>query len=65
MANAPRLKPATRRTNVKVYERLERNRTTAKWDRDVQKRELKRKGNSGFKLQGWNVTVTGTLWQDP
>jgi hypothetical protein len=46
----PRLKPATRRTNVKVYERLERNGTTAKWDRDVQKWGLKRKRISGFEL---------------
>lgn len=47
---ALRLKPATGRINVKVYVRLERNGTTAKWDRDAQKWELKRKGNSGFKV---------------
>jgi hypothetical protein len=40
-AFAPRLNPATGRTNVKVYERLERNGTTAKWDRDGQKWDFK------------------------
>ncbi len=40
-----------RRINVKVYESLERNGTTAKWDRDVQKRELKRERNSRLEVQ--------------
>ena len=47
-ASAPRLKPAIGRINVKVYERLERNGTTAKWDRDAQKWEVKKKRDSGL-----------------
>lgn len=45
-----KIKPPTGRINVKVYERLERSDTTKKWDRDVQKWEVKRKRNSGFKV---------------
>ena len=45
---APRLKPVIGRINVKVYERLERNGTTAKWDRDAQKMGIKR----GKRIQG-------------
>jgi hypothetical protein len=59
-AFAPRLNPATGRINVKVYERLERNGTTAKWDRDGQKWELKRKRNSGFKV-GWDGMCRSTV----
>ena len=40
-AFAPRLNPATGRINVKVYERLERNSTTVRWDRDGQKWDFK------------------------
>jgi phage-related protein len=45
------IKASKRRINVKVYESLGRNGTTAKWDRDVQKRELKREGDSRLEFQ--------------